>query len=111
MGRAHDLLMTGFGVLPAELQACGAMLARLSEEVRAELKVVGSEVDALLGGGWHGQAAGGFAQGWEEWQTGAHEVLHALAAMGRLLGTSGDNYETSDAEVKGSVERVSVRLS
>lgn len=102
--------MTGFGVMPAELQACGAMLARLSEEVRAELKAVGSEVDGLLSGGWRGGAAEGFAQGWEDWQVGAHEVLEALATMGRLLGTSGGHYDASDSGVKGAVEQVGVRL-
>lgn len=102
--------MTGFDVLPAELQSCGAMLARLSEEVRAELKAVGSEVDGLLSGGWRGQAADGFAQGWDDWQTGAHEVLDALATMSRLLGTSGGHYVASDDAAKGSVEQVSAGL-
>jgi WXG100 family type VII secretion target len=98
--------MAGFGVMPAELQACGAMLARLSEEVRAELKAVGSEVDGLLSGGWRGQAADGFAQGWEDWQIGAHEVLNALATMSHLPDTSGGNYDASDGAAKGSVEQV-----
>jgi WXG100 family type VII secretion target len=102
--------MTGFDVMPADLQACGAMLARLSEEIRAELTTVGSEVDGLLSGGWRGAVADGFAQGWQEWQTGAHEVLHALATMGRLLGTSGVHYDMSDADAKGSVDQVAAGL-
>lgn len=102
--------MTDFDVMPADLQTCGAMLARLSEEIRAELKTVGSEVDGLLSGGWRGAAADGFTQGWQEWQTGAHEILHALATMGWLLGTSGVQYDTSDADTKSSVNQVAAGL-
>ncbi|MGH3624215.1 MAG: WXG100 family type VII secretion target, partial [Sciscionella sp.] len=56
------------------------------------------EVAALLSGGWQGSAAEGFAQGWEQWHAGANDVLEALATMGRLLGTTGQNYELVDED-------------
>ena len=31
--------------------------------------------------GWRGQAADGFAQGWRQWQTGAHEVIDGPESM------------------------------
>jgi hypothetical protein len=46
--------VTGFGAMPAELRVCGVMLARLFDEVRAELETVGSEVDGLLSAGLGG---------------------------------------------------------
>jgi WXG100 family type VII secretion target len=72
------------------------MLAQISDEARTEMAVLQREMDALLGGGWQGSAATGFAQGWDQWQRGANEVLDALTDMGRLLGDTGLGYQGSD---------------
>jgi len=86
----------GFDATPVELQICGAMLADLSGEIHDKLSVLRGEMDALLDGGWQGAAANGFARGWERWQAGANEVLAALRTMGRLLGTTGQDYAALD---------------
>lgn len=89
--------MNGFDATPVELQVCGSMLAQISKDVHAELRVLQREMDALFGGGWQGRAANGFAQGWERWRHGATEVLDALHTMGGLLGDSGRDYRGSDS--------------
>lgn len=100
-----EVPVSGFDVTPIELQVCGAMLADISQEVHTEMGVVKAEVDALLSGGWQGKAADGFIQGWEQWQTGANDVLSALQAMGRLLSTTGRDYNSVDDVSAGTVER------
>jgi WXG100 family type VII secretion target len=93
----------GFDATPVELRVCGSALAQVSDEVRTEMAVLRREMDALLGGGWQGSAANGFAQGWEQWLVGATEVLDGLDQMGRLLGDAGLSYQGSDT---GSAEDV-----
>lgn len=95
--------LDGFDVTPVELQVCGSMLSDISREVHDTMQVLRAEVDALLSGGWQGSAAQGFAQGWDQWQTGAKDVLEGLAAMGRLLGTTGRDYGALD---EGSAARL-----
>jgi WXG100 family type VII secretion target len=72
------------------------MLADISTEIHAKMRVLKGEMDDLLNGGWQGAAANGFAQGWDHWQAGANDVLTALRTMGRLLGTTGQDYSTLD---------------
>lgn len=95
--------MTGFDAAPIELQVCGSMLTDISDELRTELTTLRTEMDALFSAGWRGQAANGFAQGWDEWQAGAGDVLAALRDMADLLSTTGRNYAASDQSAAGDV--------
>lgn len=97
--------MTGFGVAPEELQACGARLARISDDIRSEMRALSGEVDALFGGDWQGEAAQGFAAGWQEWEAGAREVLAGLAEMGQLLGDTGRDYTAMDDSSASTIEQ------
>jgi WXG100 family type VII secretion target len=103
--------VAGFDVSTAEVFACSKQLVELSHELDAELKDVRSVVDALLNAGWRGQAASGFAQGWDEWQAGAAQVQDALATMSQLLGATGGNYNLSDGQTEGGMNDVAVNLS
>lgn len=86
----------GFEATPAELRVCGSMLAQVSAEVRDQMGVLRGEADTLLSGGWQGGAAQGFTQGWQQWHSGASDVLAALESMGQLLDTTGQNYVAVD---------------
>lgn len=88
--------MDGFDAAPAELAACGSMLQRIGADVRAEMRVLTKEMDTVLGQGWTGSAAKGFSQGWEQWLSGANEVLDALQSLGQLLDDTGANYQAGD---------------
>ena len=76
-------MVDGFDATPVELQVCGSMLTQTGQDLRTEMQALQQEMDALLGGGWSGSAANGFAKGWEQWLRGANDVLAALQDMGR----------------------------
>jgi WXG100 family type VII secretion target len=61
-------------------------------------------MDALFSAGWRGQAANGFAQGWDQWQAGASDVITALREMADLLSTTGRNYATTDQSAADKVD-------
>jgi WXG100 family type VII secretion target len=79
------------------------MVAEIGNELRTELNTLRTEMDALFSTGWQGQAANGFAQGWEQWQRGAAEVLAALRDMAGLLTTTGRNYGVTDQSASDQV--------
>jgi uncharacterized protein YukE len=60
-------------------------LTEISDGLQTELDVWRLEMDALFGTGWQGEAATGFAQGWQQWQTGVADVLNGLRDMAALL--------------------------
>ena len=88
--------MDGFDAAPVELRVCGSMLGQIGEDLHTEMGVLRREMDALLAGGWRGPAASGFSHGWELWLRGARDVLDAVNAMGRLLGETGRDYQSTD---------------
>lgn len=102
--------MSGFDAAPEELQACGARLAQISDDVRAEMHTLIGEMDALLGGGWQGAAASGFVAGWEQWQAGAQDILDGLSGVGRLLGETGRNYTSMDDSAAGTIDQAGTGL-
>jgi hypothetical protein len=55
--------VTGFDVTAGELYATGAALEEMSQQVSSEVGALQAQMDALLGGGWQGQAANSFGQG------------------------------------------------
>jgi WXG100 family type VII secretion target len=88
--------MDGYDATPVELQICGSRLAQIGDDIRSELTTLQTEMDALFSSGWQGQAAKGFAQGWDQWRTGAHDVLEGLHDMAELLNTTGQSYHSTD---------------
>jgi WXG100 family type VII secretion target len=79
------------------------MVAEIGDELRTELNTLRTEMDALFSTGWQGQAANGFAQGWEQWQAGAGEVLAALRDMADLLTATGRNYGVTDQSASDQI--------
>lgn len=88
--------MTGFDVTESQLQVSGSALESVAREARAAVGALGRDVEGLLASGWRGQAAAGFARGWEQWHNGAVEALSALAMMGELLADTGRGYGTTE---------------
>ncbi|HEY3750963.1 MAG TPA: WXG100 family type VII secretion target [Pseudonocardiaceae bacterium] len=97
--------MDGFDAEPVELRVCGSMLSQISTEVHEQMIGLQAEADGLFAGGWQGATAQGFADGWQQWQTGAAEVLAALESIGQLLDTTGQNYQTTDEQASGTISR------
>ena len=86
------------------------MLADLSQEIHTVMRTFVGEVDAVLGGGWQGGAARGFAQGWDQWKTGANDVLDALRSVGHLLGATGRDYGVTDGTSADALRQSGVEL-
>jgi WXG100 family type VII secretion target len=96
-----------------ELQALPQAKAE-TDQVHSELaQAVGdvrSSVGDLVDGRWRGPAASAFTAGFDEWCSGAAEVLRALTAMSNLLTTTEQTYEVSDTGVAALHERLGGQL-
>lgn len=95
--------MTGFSVITAQLRATAAEVGHISEEAQSGVASLRADVEGLLDGGWAGYAASGFAAGWQEWVTGADEVLAALSMMTQLLNTTAQGYEDHEAAADSAI--------
>jgi WXG100 family type VII secretion target len=95
--------VAGFDATPVDLQLCGSNLTEISNGLTAELNNLRSEMDGLFAAGWQGEAASGFAQGWDQWQSGARDVLDALRDMAELLTSTGRNYQSTDDSAAGDL--------
>lgn len=90
--------MTGFDVTAAELGQTAAVLSELSSEIQSAVGSLHAEVEGVLGSGWRGGAARGFAAGWQQWRQGAEDVLAGLAGMAQLLDATGTGYGGAEAD-------------
>lgn len=68
------------------------------------------QVDGLLGGGWRGDAADAFAEGWADWTRSCSGVLAGLDAMGRLLEAVHEDLVAQDTSSALALDRVSQRI-
>lgn len=69
----------------ADILTTVAELRDVASALEAERRRTDLAVDVLLDGGWSGQAAAAYLEGWEEWRTGCDQVLAALASMAELV--------------------------
>ena len=74
-----------------------------------EREAIDREVNALLDT-WTGIAGEAFAEGWEEWQRGALEVLAGLRAMVQLLETVHEDLSRRDVDSQAGLDRIAARL-
>ena len=102
--------MADVEAVPVELQACGALLSGIEQDLAEKLKLLGTEVDSLFSGGWQGTAADGFAEGWTQWHEGATKLVSALDTMGKLLAKSGRMYHDTDEDARSAVWRAGESL-
>jgi WXG100 family type VII secretion target len=94
---------------PAQLSiGADAVEARAADMAtrRAEIE---ASVDGLLAG-WRGDAASRFADLWEEWRTGADEVIANLSASSVALRSARDDVSLADASSSVTHELLSRRL-
>ncbi len=80
------------------------------EKLRTDRDRIDGRVSGFLGSGWTGSAADTFVDGWEEWKTGAENVLQGLDAMGQLLDAAHRDFIASDDASQASLDRLSARL-
>lgn len=62
------------------------------------LSSVDLETSGLLGSGWKGDAASAFGKAWEQWHSGAGQVVRGLQTMSELLNVAGKEYAKIDEQ-------------
>lgn len=87
------------------LASSEASLAQIHAASVEGLAALRSKVDALLGSGWTGGAASGFAQGWQEWLLGMDDMLTGLNALAVFAGDAGVTYEHTDTALSNAVPK------
>ena len=96
--------MPGFEVAPWELDATAGAVRVADEQLRDALARLSLDAQTLLDG-WRGAAGAAFAQAWELWYGGACEVLAATDSMARLLGATGQGYQSAESASVGAFAR------
>jgi WXG100 family type VII secretion target len=89
-------VLPGFDTEPWEIASAAGLVRDAGDELRAGLRRLGLDVGTLLDG-WRGQAGTTFANGWNEWQAGASDVLTALDTMAQLLDCTGHGYDEAES--------------
>jgi WXG100 family type VII secretion target len=81
-----------------------------AERLQRDRDSIDRRVSGFLGAGWTGVAAESFVDAWEEWKTGATEVLEGLTAMGELLEAAHRDFVASDEDSQQNLDRVAARI-
>lgn len=81
-----------------------AVLRRTADDLAAERRTTDRQVDALLDGGWAGDAARSYVEGWELWRAGCDEVLAALHAMAELIASARADQVAQDDVAAASLQ-------
>ena len=87
-----------------------AVLRRTADDLAAERRTTDRQVDVLLDGGWSGDAARSYLEGWEAWRAGCDEVLAALHAMAELIASARADLVVQDDAARASLRDLAADL-
>lgn len=96
MGRSVEVVVS-------ELHSAAARLRDAGQRLQDGLSSVDLETSQLLGSGWTGDAASAFGNAWEQWHSGAGQVVRGLQTMADLLTVAGKEYAKTDQQAAGAV--------
>ena len=91
MGRSVEVVVS-------ELQAAAERLRDAGQRMQDGLSGVDLETRQLLGSGWKGDAASAYGPAWDQWHTGAGQVIRGLQTMADLLNLAGREYAKTDEQ-------------
>lgn len=91
MGRSVEVVVS-------ELQAAAERLRDAGQRLQDGLSGVDLETRQLLGSGWKGDAASAYGPAWDQWHTGAGQVIRGLQTMADLLNLAGKEYVKTDEQ-------------
>lgn len=94
--------MNGIKVTPEQLNALSGQVGRGSGEIEGQLRALSTTIAPLVGGDWGGQASQRFAALWEEWQTAARSLKHALDGISTLMAQAGTAYASAEQQIAAS---------
>lgn len=91
--------MTGsVDVVVAELHAAAARLRGAGQRLQDGLSSMDLETRQLLESNWQGDAAQAYKPAWDQWHTGAGQVIRGLQTMADLLTLAGNEYAKTDEQ-------------
>jgi WXG100 family type VII secretion target len=93
---------TGFRVTPAQLEALGGSVGRVSTDVRGQHQSLRSQLNPLFGADWAGAAAAQFSALYEQFDLHARGMSDALDGIGQLLARAGATYAEVEQQITAS---------
>ncbi|MGZ8178910.1 WXG100 family type VII secretion target [Williamsia sp. SKLECPSW1] len=97
--------MAEFSVTPEEVTSASQGIHSAADTLDERVRALTSRVEALLGGGWKGQAADAFRRDWEQWLHGAKDVVGGLDSMAALLASTAQTYSGQESANASTVSQ------
>ena len=94
--------MSGFKVTPAQLEALGGSVGRVSGEIRGQHQSLRGQLSPLFGADWSGAAAAQFTGLYEQFDLHARGMSDALDGIGQLLSRAGTTYREAESAIAAS---------
>lgn len=91
-------------VVVSELHAAADRLRGAGQRLQDGLSSVDLETRQLLGSGWKGDAAGAYGTAWDQWHSGAGQVVRGLQTMADLLTVAAKEYAKTDEQSGDSLD-------
>lgn len=79
-------------------------------ELEDQRTALAREVDGLLDAGWRGEAASSFAEAWDDWVSGADDVVGALTSLASAVAAAGRSLSRADERTGTTVDQLRGRL-
>ncbi|MGV9797642.1 WXG100 family type VII secretion target [Mycobacterium sp. NPDC003449] len=90
-------------VVVSELHSAASRLRDAGQRLQDGLSGVDLETSQMLGSGWKSDAASAFGTAWDQWHSGAGQVVRGLQTMADLLTVAGKEYAKTDEQSAGAV--------
>lgn len=90
-------------VVTSELRSASTTLADAAQRLQNMLSEVHLTVGNLLGSGWKGGAASAYSEQWDNWHSGAGQVIQGLWSMSESLKAAAESYTRTDEHAAGAV--------
>jgi WXG100 family type VII secretion target len=94
--------MSGLRVTPAQLEALGGTVGRVSTEVRGQHQSLRGQLSPLFGTDWAGAAASQFEALYQQFDLHARGMSDALDGIGQLLTRAGLTYAEVEQQITAS---------
>ncbi|MBT0566055.1 WXG100 family type VII secretion target [Williamsia sp. CHRR-6] len=89
--------MSDLTVTPAEVTSASQGIRSAADTLDDRVRALTTRVEALLNGGWKGQAADAFRRDWQQWLHGAKDVVGGLDSMAALLASNARQHDLQRA--------------
>jgi WXG100 family type VII secretion target len=96
----------GLSVTYQDLEAAAQRLSAGQQQIESELQGLKNQIDQLVHGGFVTDSASvQFGASYEEFNTGAKQVIEGLTHMGAYLNKAAATFRDTDAQLASSLKR------